>query len=179
MRSQSGFTLLELLFTVFLAAILVTIAIPSFRNMILDNDITTTANALVIGLKVARSDAIREGRDVNVCPGSSTACNGTGSWTTAWSVWASRNGTPTKIRSNGPSPTSIVVYQTTYQNTAGTGSTSGTAVGYLPNGTINTAVTPTAPFTLWVCDTQRQNEKGVEIDVSATGSVHSWVNTCT
>lgn len=165
MRSESGFTLLELLVTILLAAILVTIAIPSFRNMILDNEITATANALVVGLKVARSDALRESRDVTLCPGSTTACNNTGSWTAAWSVWVNRSGKQTAIRTNGSSPTSIVVSQN--------GSTSGTAVGYLPDGTINTAVTPTVPITYLVCDTQRTGETGVEIFVSPTGSVRS------
>lgn len=173
MRSESGFTLLELLVTILLAAILVTIAIPSFRNMILDNEITATANALVVGLKVARSDALRESRDVSLCPDSpatTTPCDGT-SWTAGWQVWADRqeNGTPSAtevIRANGQSPSSIVIDQN--------GSTSPTAVEYLANGLNSTGKT----ITFSVCDTQRHNEQGVKITISGTGSVRSGTYKC-
>lgn len=166
---QRGFTLLELMVTIFIAAILVTIGIPSFRNMILTNRITTTANALVTGLQIARSDALREGRDVTLCPDSpttATPCDGT-SWTAGWQVWADRQetGTPAVtdvIRANGQSPSAIVIDQGS--------STTPTPVEYLPDGLINTGKT-----TFSVCDTQRHGEQGVEIIVSNTGSVRSKV----
>ncbi len=62
-----GFTLVELMITIFVAAILVTIAIPSFRNIILSNRLTTSANAIVDAINTARMDAIKLNAQTQFC----------------------------------------------------------------------------------------------------------------
>ena len=62
-RGYSGFTLLEMLITVTVLAILVAIGLPSFRTMIDRNAVTATANNLLSTLLLARSEAIK--REVN------------------------------------------------------------------------------------------------------------------
>ena len=44
MKSQSGFTLMELLAVVTIAAVLAALAAPSFRDMVRDNRITASTN---------------------------------------------------------------------------------------------------------------------------------------
>lgn len=62
----TGFTLLELIVTVSIAAVLMAIAIPSFNEAIRSNRLTTQANEFITALSLARSEAIKRGRNVVV-----------------------------------------------------------------------------------------------------------------
>lgn len=61
-----GFTLIELIITVTIAAILVGLAIPSFISTIKSNRLTTYTNEFVSALNLARSEAIKRGRQVTI-----------------------------------------------------------------------------------------------------------------
>lgn len=66
-RFGAGFTLVELMVTIFVAAILMAIAVPSFRNITTSSRLTTTANSLVSALHAARMEAIKRNADVEFC----------------------------------------------------------------------------------------------------------------
>lgn len=70
---QRGFTLIELIVTVIVVAILTTIAVPSFRRLTLSNRLTTSANSVVEALNVARMTAVKRNASVQFCSDSSTA----------------------------------------------------------------------------------------------------------
>src|ERR1700760_1109011 len=77
----SGFTLLEVLMTIAVAAILMGIAIPSFRYITNANRIASELNGLLGDLQFARSEAIKEGRTVTVCQsGDGATCTNSTSW---------------------------------------------------------------------------------------------------
>jgi prepilin-type N-terminal cleavage/methylation domain-containing protein len=65
---KNGFTLIELLVTLAIAAILLTTAIPSFREIIRNNQLTTQANNLVTALHLARSEAVNGGQGWRFAP---------------------------------------------------------------------------------------------------------------
>jgi type IV fimbrial biogenesis protein FimT len=66
MKMCRGFTLLELMVTIAVLAILTTIAVPNFRDLIQNNRVTTQANELVSALTFARTEAVKRGRNVEV-----------------------------------------------------------------------------------------------------------------
>lgn len=66
MEKRRGFTLIELLVTIVVLAVLLTLAAPSFRDVIQNNRVTAQANELVSALNLARSEAVKQGRNAQV-----------------------------------------------------------------------------------------------------------------
>lgn len=65
---ESGFTLIELMVTLTVAAILVGIAVPNMRDFIRNNRLTGGVNDMLHSLQVARSEAIkRQNGSVVIC----------------------------------------------------------------------------------------------------------------
>ena len=76
-RTQIGFTLIELLITVVVVAVLVAIAAPSFRLMLLNNQSQALGEELVSAIQLARSEAVKRAKFVTLCPSSDgTSCGG-------------------------------------------------------------------------------------------------------
>lgn len=67
---SDGFTLVELMVTLAVAAILLGIAVPSFRDMLERNRIAAQSNELLGGLQTARSEAIRKNATHRFCSSS-------------------------------------------------------------------------------------------------------------
>ena len=93
MNRENGFTLVELMITLVIAAILLTVAVPSFNTTIRDNRLITDANQLVSSLALARSEAVKHGRTATVCVSSDQAtCTGETDWTLGWMAWVDVDG---------------------------------------------------------------------------------------
>jgi len=60
-RGGAGFTLVELITTVAVASILVAVAVPAFRGLVVDHRTTALVNEVVTALNLARSEAIKRG----------------------------------------------------------------------------------------------------------------------
>jgi type IV fimbrial biogenesis protein FimT len=89
---HTGFTLVELIVTLSLAAILLTIAIPNFQALIRSNRLTATTNEFVAFFNLTRSEAIRRGSSVSLCKtANGAACTTTGGWEAGWLVFADPN----------------------------------------------------------------------------------------
>jgi type IV fimbrial biogenesis protein FimT len=85
----SGFTLIEMLMTMAIAAILLTIGIPSFRYVTNSNRVAGELNGLLGDLQFARAEAIKEGRTVTVCVSSDGAnCANLTTWQSGWIVFS-------------------------------------------------------------------------------------------
>jgi type IV fimbrial biogenesis protein FimT len=86
--TSSGFTLVELMVVIIMASILVAVAIPSFRTLIVKTRVVTAVNGLVSSLNLARSEAIKRGQRVTVCTSSDGAtCDPNVDWDRGWIVF--------------------------------------------------------------------------------------------
>jgi type IV fimbrial biogenesis protein FimT len=75
-----------------IAAILLAIAIPSFKYITNSNRMSGEVNALLGDMQFARAEAIKEGSNVVVCSSSNgTSCSGAATWQTGWIVFSDLN----------------------------------------------------------------------------------------
>ena len=95
---RAGFTLIELMVTLSMAAILMAIAIPNIRNFLRNNRLTSGVNDLLHSIQVARTEAIkRQQGNVVVC-GTTDPAAGTAALTCTyntfrgWFVFQDTNG---------------------------------------------------------------------------------------
>ncbi|MCB1919531.1 MAG: GspH/FimT family pseudopilin [Candidatus Competibacteraceae bacterium] len=86
MNRQRGFTLIELIITMAIAAIVLTVGVPSFQAMMRNNRAATYTNQFMSALNLARSEAIKRGWRVVLCPGNQAGCNGN-AWGNGWIVF--------------------------------------------------------------------------------------------
>lgn len=84
MSKNNGFTILELMATVAIAAVLVAVALPNYQTMVKNNCMTAGTNALVASLQQARSEAVK--RSTSVTVSASNAGDTTNEWGTGWTV---------------------------------------------------------------------------------------------
>ncbi len=82
----SGFTLIELIITLTIIAILLGIVGPNMGTFVTSNRLTTQANEFIADLNLARSEAIKQASNVGVCA-SSTGTSCTGNWQNGWIVF--------------------------------------------------------------------------------------------
>lgn len=93
MKKNSGFTLLELLITLAIVAILLIVGVPSLRSMMQGNQLVSSTNELLSALHVARSEAIKSNGRVTICESSNgTDCATTGDWKNGWIVFIDADG---------------------------------------------------------------------------------------
>src|SRR5579871_5193253 len=92
-RLARGFTLLELMLTLTILAVLTAGGIASFRFVTNSNRVASEANALLGDMSYARAQAIKEGRTVTICTSANgSTCAGTSTWQSGWIVFSDANG---------------------------------------------------------------------------------------
>jgi type IV fimbrial biogenesis protein FimT len=96
-----GFTMLELLVTMAVAAVLLCIAIPSYRGLVSRNAMAAQVNDLVGALQYTRSQAVTRGQRVYLCKSSDQeTCAKNGDWSQGWIVYTPDAGAKTPTPSN-------------------------------------------------------------------------------
>ncbi len=89
LQSNSGFTLVELLVTIGIAAIVISIGLPSFNITIRNSRLTTNANEFISTLNFARSEAIKRNQAVTIRKKGNF-------WEDGWLVFTDINGNGSK-----------------------------------------------------------------------------------
>jgi type IV fimbrial biogenesis protein FimT len=83
-----GITIIELLVSLAVVAILSSIAAPSFISLIQDNRLVTQLNELQASLSFARSEAIKRNNTITTCRShDGQSCEGKGDWKKGWLIF--------------------------------------------------------------------------------------------
>jgi type IV fimbrial biogenesis protein FimT len=92
-RFAAGVTLLEMIITVSIAALLGTVAVPSFNQLMRDNERAAAVNSFVHSLYLARSEAIKRGDVVSLCKSADgrTCTNAAADWNGGWIVFVNKD----------------------------------------------------------------------------------------
>lgn len=153
MKHQNGFTIVELMITLVVAAILLALAAPSFRDMIANNRLSGTTNQLQAALNLARGEGIKRNGLVTV-----SSASGSNDWSDGWSVSAGG--------------TTIRTFEAVEGGQTVTATVS--SMQFNGRGMLEGAGTPTID----VCDS-RTGETGKQIQILRTGRAQATDLTCT
>jgi|SRR5690606_4827112 len=85
MIKQKAFTLIELMVTIAILAIIATMAAPSFSQMLKNTKVNTSSGDILNFIQQSRTEAIRLGKTVTIC-GSSDGSNCLSTNKTNWSL---------------------------------------------------------------------------------------------
>lgn len=171
MKQARAFTLIELMVTLAIAAILMALAAPSFVSFIKNNRLTTTTNDLIGDLGLARSEAAKRGQRVTLCISTSgNSCTGGTDWLAGRLVFADPNGTGV-VPTNAADAAAVIIRVTDARSDGSVLSASGFANGsfitYTTTGTVSTGST-TVPGTFKICD-NRVGPFGKLVQITNTG----------
>lgn len=99
MKKQSAFTLIELMVTIAILAIIATLAAPNLSQMLHNTKVNTSSGDILSFLQQSRTEAIRLGKTVTVC-GSSDGSSCLSANKTNWSTGliATHSGSTTPIQ---------------------------------------------------------------------------------
>lgn len=93
-KPSQGFSLLELLVVISIVAILISVSVPAFTDIISNQQVKSERQSLYDALRLARAEAIKRGEIISVCPSdNNTSCSGGNSdWDKGWLIYANPDG---------------------------------------------------------------------------------------
>lgn len=103
-RGSRGYSLVELLTVMAIVGIAIGIAVPSYKYVTNSNRVSAEVNQLLGDMQYARSEAVKEGSFVSVCPGTTSTSGSTvtgtcassgANWQGGWFVFSDVNGNGT------------------------------------------------------------------------------------
>jgi len=160
--SARGFTLVELMISITILAILLGMAVPAFNDAVLGGKLSAFSTNLVASTQLARSEAIKRNQTVRMCASSDgTSCGvSSGGWEAGWIVLLADN--------------SVLQRQEALTSEFRLSQTGGNATLDFPPSVIGAT---TATFT--VCRATPVGKQNRVVTVTASGSTRVVTNTVT
>ena len=169
-----GFTIVELMVTVVVAAILLMIAVPSFTTIVNTNRLNSVADAMVAALNNARMEAIKRNGSVQFCSNSATSNDGTVSdtlstacGTSSGAVYALTGTTTTQVMAQ---PSQLTISSLRVRGNIAAIRFNGDGLGYAPGSTTPFDTSTTGSAVVDICSTALSSANDIQIDM-ATGAI--------
>ncbi len=158
MTQQTGLTLIELLFTMVVLAILTTVAVPGFTNLVLNTRMTAHVNRFVHDIHLAKQAAHRRMQPVALCKShDGRQCAHDREWHEGWLVFVNLNrDRPPHVNPDEP----ILAVNPAFE--------SGTIIANRPNFVFRAFEARSTNGTLTFCD-RRGSSSARAVIVSYTG----------
>lgn len=154
-KTMSGFTLIELMVTLTIAATLAAVAVPTVQSFLRSNELSAASSELLTAINTARVEAMKTGQSTMVVPVDNGA-----SWSEGWVVFVDKNrnqtyssGTDTVLAQHGA--------MASYFSVAGNGTATGT-VPYILFNASGYAKTKANAFGGLTLNIQRNDVSGAE-----------------
>lgn len=162
MKTESGFTLLELMVVLAVGALILSFGVPSFVGVVRDTRIVSETNQFVTSVNLARSAAVQFQRDATICTSNdysatTPSCSGATDWSNGWVVWVDKD------RDSAIDADEVLSVQEPLSDTTVFDSASNNRFAYDARG-----FGLTGADTVSVCD-NRTNETGRRIRINAAG----------
>jgi type IV fimbrial biogenesis protein FimT len=162
MFRERGVSLVELLITLGVATILMSVAVPSFKTISMNSKQVGTVNELVAGMHLARNTAITLNARVGICASSNGASCQVVGWNKGWIAFHDvdndqmRNADET-ILATGSEVQGITIESSQFPN----------SFSYRPNGRVMNGSTATNTGEFALCDKRGSDHaKVVMLDMS-------------
>lgn len=154
---EHGFSLVELMVTLAILAVLLGFAAPSLVSLIRDSRLATHADLLLDSLNTARLEAVRQGKNFTVCPAkapnTATACaDAVADWDSGWIIRSADGDVIQRIGAKAGITLSTAATAVTFRSTLGSS---------------------TAAASLTLCATGRMQQ---QVDVFLSGRVSKKLN---
>ena len=169
---QTGFTLIELMVVVSIAAIVLVFGIPAFTASIKNSAVQTSSNTFFTALLLARSEAVKRNQPSVLCKSvDGASCTTSGNWENGWLIYADADADNTldageEIVQNYEALSNQVTLRSSNASQAN-------RLTYRPDGTITTA------GTFRVCHgTDTQWGRSVVISVTGRARRDDTVSSC-
>ncbi|MCK5727029.1 MAG: GspH/FimT family protein [Thiotrichaceae bacterium] len=163
---MKGFTLIEIIITIAIAGILVTVAMPSYKQMSSSNAIQSFSFKFTGALQLAQSESIRRGVRVSIIP-HQTASSGR-QWINGWDIIEDNNNSGVYdtgeelIRTHTPTKMQAVLQANS--------SAFATFISFLPTGSVlGASAVTTGSFSL--CSENLSTSISRLIDIERSGNV--------
>jgi type IV fimbrial biogenesis protein FimT len=96
MKKSNGFTLVELLVVIAIAAVLATLAAPSFGRLIESTALSSDVNTFMADARFARNEAVRRGTLIVMCRSNNPeaaipTCHSGSDWKSGWIIFEDKN----------------------------------------------------------------------------------------
>jgi type IV fimbrial biogenesis protein FimT len=173
-QGQRGFTLVELVFTLLIAALLLSIGVPSFQSQIRNNRLSAAANDLVAAFAFAKSETIGRSDFVSLCQfdTSTQNCATSGGWEQGWMVFVDSDANGAIDDPNDPTGLLYVHQPLANGITArGTAGASGPFITFRPNGLTSMTTTQT----IMLCDERGYSSEARGVVISILGKASNML----
>jgi type IV fimbrial biogenesis protein FimT len=172
---RNGFTLIELIITVSVLALLGSLALPGFSAILKNNAMTASANEIVMGFTLARSEALKRQAPVTICwtndaNAEAPDCGNGAGWHEGWIIFVDADGNAARDsgeavvrRQSGLPGRDVVVH------VGNLAAPLNTSLTYLPTGFPNFASPLPTNRNLLLCDKRADDAVARVVSLSPTG----------